>query len=289
KVLPLIIVPIVGLMFINPELYSTASVQLPVGADAMKLVVLTTFWSFIGLETGTVPSGDVKNPARTIPLGTFLGTALATGIYLLGTGVIMGVVPQETLMASKAPYADVATIAFGGSWNVPVAIAAVVCCLSSLNGWTLVTARIPLGAAESGLFPRFFLARTRYGAPKWGVILSTLCAAPMLIFSMQDSLVGQFNTIIDASVVLLLIIYVICGLSFLVIWGRERQRAFWQALIACGALGFAAWALSAAQGRLLVAAFIALALGAPLRWWMRAQQDKGEEPILAAVEEEGAE
>jgi APA family basic amino acid/polyamine antiporter len=62
----------------------------------------------LGLESATVPAGDVQDPERTIPRSTMLGILVAGLLYVLGTTVVMGVVPREQLVASGAPFADAA-------------------------------------------------------------------------------------------------------------------------------------------------------------------------------------
>jgi arginine:agmatine antiporter len=44
---------------------------------------------------------------------TILGIAIAGVLYVLGTTVVMGVVPREQLMQSVAPFADAARIMWG--------------------------------------------------------------------------------------------------------------------------------------------------------------------------------
>jgi basic amino acid/polyamine antiporter, APA family len=270
KLIPLILIPLLGLYFMDFSNFTEATVVLtdvPSTEVLLKTVTLLVFWGFLGLETGTVPSGEVEHPKRTIPLGTIIGTLIAAGVYFAGMVVMLGVMSQEKLMASSAPYADLAHHIFGGSWGIPVAIAAIISCLSALNGWTLITARIPLGAAEEGLFPKFFEKRNRFGSPHWGVILSTLCSAPLLFISANDNLITQFNCILEISVAMLLVIYCVTMVCFLMIWMNEKKnRNLIEPLIALGALLFVIWALIGVQPKLIFFAAIATIIGAPFYW-----------------------
>jgi amino acid transporter len=42
-------------------------------------------FAYLGLESATVPAGDVRDPERTIPRSTMLGIGVAATLYLLGT------------------------------------------------------------------------------------------------------------------------------------------------------------------------------------------------------------
>ena len=52
-------------------------------------------------ESATVPAGDVRNPEWTIPRSTVIGISIAATLYVLGTIVVMGVLPREQLVAIR--------------------------------------------------------------------------------------------------------------------------------------------------------------------------------------------
>jgi arginine:agmatine antiporter len=53
-------------------------------SSAAALAPLTMF-AFLGLESATIPAGDVIDPKRTIPLSTVLGITIAALLYVVGT------------------------------------------------------------------------------------------------------------------------------------------------------------------------------------------------------------
>jgi hypothetical protein len=81
-------------------------------AASAALAPLTMFL-YLGLESATVPAGDVRDPERTIPRATLLGIGVSSLLYVLGTIVVLGVVPREQLVNSTAPFADVARLMWG--------------------------------------------------------------------------------------------------------------------------------------------------------------------------------
>ena len=42
-------------------------------------------FAYLGLESATVPAGDVRDPARTIPRATMVGIGIAAALYTLGS------------------------------------------------------------------------------------------------------------------------------------------------------------------------------------------------------------
>ena len=60
------------------------------GRPCAALAPLTMF-AFLGLESATVPAGDVRDPERTIPRSTVLGIGDRCAALRAGTIVVMGV------------------------------------------------------------------------------------------------------------------------------------------------------------------------------------------------------
>lgn len=104
------------------------------GFGAITAAGALTLWAFIGLESATVPAEDVENPERVIPLSTVLGTFVAGVVHIVGTIAVMGVMSNEAVGASTAPFSDAAPEIFGGWASKPVAMGALISTLGCLDG-----------------------------------------------------------------------------------------------------------------------------------------------------------
>ena len=273
KLIPLVVVPIIALFYINVDNFVPFNGSALSDFSAINATALLALWAFIGLETGTVPGTDVENPQKNIPRAILIGTLIAAFVYIIGTVAIMGVVPRAELLQSKAPYADLAALLFGGYWGVPVAIVAAICCIGALNGWTMVVGRIALGAANDGLFPAIFKGTTKRGAPLWGIIISSLCSIPFVALSMSESLLQQFNFIIEFSLTLVLVIYLACIAAYFMILKRDRKLDAKTLLIAGLSLVFSLWTLWGASHVMLMWSFIILASGIPVWFWQNRKKN----------------
>ena len=267
KLIPLVVVPVVGLFYLDAHNFVPFNATSGSTASALNATALLALWAFIGLETGTVPGTDVDNPKKNIPRAILIGTLIAAVIYIIGTAVIMGVVPRDQLLASKAPYADLATLLFGGNWGMPVAFMGAVCCIGALNGWTMVVSRIALGAANDGLFPAIFKKETKSGVPLWGTVISSGCSIPFVALSMTPNLLDQFNFIIDFSLTLALLIYLACIAAYFVILKRAGGLNKKERLIGCAALAFSIWTLAASSMVMLMWSTVILIAGVPVWLW----------------------
>ncbi|HAA23719.1 MAG TPA: amino acid permease, partial [Cytophagales bacterium] len=109
KLLPLVLMAGVGIFFFDtPNIQPTLgpSIQPGTGWSASSAVAALTLWSFLGLESATVPERRIKNARRNIPRATLIGTLVASALFILSSTAVMGLVPTETLATSEAPFAE---------------------------------------------------------------------------------------------------------------------------------------------------------------------------------------
>src|SRR5205814_6635447 len=91
KLLPFGAVALLGLFFLNPAYLGDFNPSGQPLLQASAALAPLTMFAYLGLESATVPAGDVQNPRRTIPLSTVLGISIAAALYVLGTVSVMGI------------------------------------------------------------------------------------------------------------------------------------------------------------------------------------------------------
>ena len=199
------------------------------------------FWAFVGLETGAMVAGVVRDPDRNVPIATIGGILIAGVVYLVSSVLMMGIVPASEMAASSAPFALVAGKMFG-PWAIPViAAAAALKATGTLGGWMLVTGESGARAAQRGFLPSIFGRLRANGSAGWGLFIIALSMTVISIVTLAPTVSGQFKTIIEMVVTLVVMAYVAAGLSLL-FGTRERpattgDRALGMAaLVACGLL-----------------------------------------------------
>jgi APA family basic amino acid/polyamine antiporter len=270
KLIPLLIIPIFGLGMMNYENFNVFNASQLSVPSALNAVALATLFSFIGLETGTVPGGQVLNPKKNIPIATISGTLIAAIIYILGTVAIFGLITPAELVASKAPYADAANMIFGGTnWGYLFALAVIISCVGALNGWTMIVGRIPQAAVKDGMFPEVFGKVNRFGTPYMGVIISSLLSIPFILMSVQDNLKDQFIFVTDIAVTLVLVIYLICVLAYLKLLSPSQSNYWGKLILGLAGLLFVLWALWAANLKMVALSMVIFLLGLPVHLWMK--------------------
>lgn len=214
KVVPFMAVAFLGLFWVDWGNFTPINPTPDPFFIALSATAPLTMFAFLGIESATVPAGDVKNPTRTIARATIFGTIIAALLYIFGTLSVMGVMGREALGRSSSPFSDAATIMWGGWAGYVIAIAAMISSIGALNGWTLLMSQVPLAAARHGVMPRIFARLNGNGVPAFGIAISVgLSSALLLIQAIGGSrFIEAYDFIVGLSTVAEMVPYVFCTL-----------------------------------------------------------------------------
>ena len=117
------------------------------GADDFFLVFAIVFPAFTGMTAGVGLSGDLKEPRRSIPLGTLAGTLTGMVVYVF---LIFKLGTSATPEALAGPGLIMSDIA---AWGPAIYIGLAAACLSSAIGSVLVAPRTLQALAADGVLP----------------------------------------------------------------------------------------------------------------------------------------
>lgn len=280
KLLPLAAIGTVGLLYFQADHFQPFN---PAGESPFSAVTATvalTLWAFLGLEAGTVPAGDVRDPARTIPKATILGTSIAAVVYIACTAAVMGIIAPGELALSTAPFADAAGSIWGTWGRWVIGAGATISCFGALNGWVLLTGQIPRAAALDGLLPARFAHLSARGTPVVGIFLSAVLATILIAMNYTRGLVQAFTFLILLATLATLLPYVFTSMTGLMMALRERSRSraaglpaarsLTRAIVSVLAFGFSLWAVMGAGAETVFWGFLMLLAGVPvfvaMRW-----------------------
>ncbi|SIQ03563.1 amino acid permease [Solilutibacter tolerans] len=269
KLVPLLLFGLIGLWFVDSHNYvpfNPSGESLP---HVANVTVILAMWALCGLEVATVPAQSIRNPERTIPRATVLGTLLAGIATILACTVVIGLVPTDVLKASGAPMAEAAGRVWGPSAALGIAVLAAVSTFGAINGWLLVCAQVSLAAADDGLFPRRFAKLDKNGTPAFGILVGSVLATLLVIASYSRTLVELFTFILLIATSAILLPYAASSAAWLRSGGRNGGR-----FIAFLALLYSLFALSGAGAEALAWGVVLLLAGVPIYWWMR-RSNKG--------------
>jgi amino acid transporter len=273
KLVPFGAVAVVGLLYVDTSHFSEFNPSgMPILQAGAALAPLTMF-AFLGLESATVPAGDVRDPERTIPRSTVLGITIAATLYVFGTIVVMGVLPRQELVHSIAPFSDAARVMWGRAGAISIAIAVILSSIGALNGWTLLMGQVPMAAARDGLFPPLFGSLSTRNVPAIGIVVSAVLATLLVLVQAAGS--GGFSAfytlVVGLSTMAAVIPYAFCALAGSLVSARVSGGARIPRVTAVElvAFVFAMFTLYGCGAEPVLYGLVLLLLGIPVFVWQR--------------------
>ena len=198
KFAALAFVSTVGLFYIKSGNFTPFNASGGTALGAVGGGMAIALFSYLGVETASVAAAKVRDPSRNVPRATILGTLATAVVYVLALVAVFGILPASKLADANAPFSSAVNAMFGGTvWGDLIAAVVVISGFGALNGWTLITAEVPLAAAKDGLFPARFKALNRHGVPAFGIVASTtLASVAMIVNYLGSTGVTVFTTLV---------------------------------------------------------------------------------------------
>ncbi len=182
----------------------------PIGnPDSFAVVFAIIFPAFTGMIAGLGLSGDLKDPQRSIPLGTIAATLVGMAIYVVVAIKLAGNATPEALRNDPFIMARIAV------WGPAVYIGLAAATLSSALGSILVAPRTLQALGQDRVLPvpvlNRFLARGSgdTGEPRWAAAVSGAIAVFFVV-------IGDVDFIAQILTMFFLVTYgALCTVSFL--------------------------------------------------------------------------
>jgi len=209
KLLPLLLFICAGIFFIHPAnlTWSAWPSSKAVGDNVILLI-----FAFVGIEVALIPSGEVKNPARTVPRSAYLALVVTTIIYITIQLVAQGTLGSDLANYKDAPLAEAAAKFLGNIGRTILIAGATISAFGFVTSDILSSPRMIFAFGRDGALPTFFAhVHPRYRSPDVAIITYAVLA-----FSL--SVTGTFEQLAVLSNVAVLLMYLLCcaGCWFLV-------------------------------------------------------------------------
>lgn len=275
KLLPMVALILGGWLYIdwgNFKPFNTSGLP---SLEAIAVTGSLTLYAFLGLESATVPADNVKDPTKTVPRATMIGTLVTTVVYILSSVVVMGMINPEKLAISTAPFADAMQLLAGNWGETIIAGGIAVATFGALNGWILLQGQIGQATARDGLFPAIFARENRRGVPIYGILTGSLISSCLVLMNYGEGLVAQFKILILLATFCNLVPYLFGAAAYVSISLDRLQKGsslgsvfLWGSL----AFAFAIWAIYGAGETSVFWGFLLLLLGIPVYVLMKSRQ-----------------
>jgi len=192
---------------------------MPSGFNAVILAVVPAFFSYGGFMVVMEMAGEIKNPARTIPLGLAVSFIVVLVTYIALSYALVGTINWQQFSTMNAPVSKLAEILFGPIGSTLVTIAAVGTAATSVNALILVASRDIIALANAGLAPaRLSPDKSDSDSPALSVIV-------VIILSVFSLMIGQ--TVMEYAVwvsAITLIYQAIIGVALLFVFKKASAE-----------------------------------------------------------------
>jgi basic amino acid/polyamine antiporter, APA family len=155
KLVPLLGFVLIGMFFVHPENWvwtDTPSLSHVLSTSGIVL------FAFSGIEGSLVPSGEVRNPSRSVPRAALLALSAVTVLYLAVQFVALGAAGLTLGNDRTTPLASVASQMVGPIGRTIMIVAAVISMTGYLSANVLSEPRGVFAFSRDGFLPRFLSA-----------------------------------------------------------------------------------------------------------------------------------
>ena len=239
KLLPLVLVIVLGLMQFERSVLETQTVAEPKWTEAVLILV----FGYGGFESGIVAGSESKNPKRDTAFALITAMLAITVIYCLIQLAVVGVLPNAA--ASKAPIAETLRVLLGPAGLTLGSIAVIISVYGWLTGFSLMSPRIMYSMAERDEFPKFFAnVHPTFRTPHIAIIVNSAIALGL-------GLISNFGQLATFGAITRLVIYMSTCAALIALRKKrglpDTFRAPAGPVLAVIGIAFGLWLLSTRQ------------------------------------------
>src|SRR5690606_22722201 len=172
-------------------------------------------FAFSGIEGATIPSGEIKNVSRTVPLAIFLALGSIIALYLAIQFVALGIMGLDLAHTGRTPLAEAAGVALGPSTRTIMIAAAVVSMFGYLTANMLSEPRGLFAMSRDRFLPRVLTTvHPVFRTPNVAIVVYGTMVAFFAV-------VGTFEWLARFSNLAALSLYLLCAVSTLLLRRRD--------------------------------------------------------------------
>ncbi len=186
------------------------------GIAGFMAALVAALWAYDGWNDLNMVSGEIRNPARAIPLPLIVGVAVVAALYMLTNAAVQYVLPAAKIAASPRPMSEAVAVAVG-YWGAAIVSAGMaLSILVTLNGTIMSGARVPFAMSRDGYFFRALAeVHPRFHTPSAALIAQLLLSIVLLLFA------GSFRQLFSLAIFAEWLFYMIAASTVFVLRRKE--------------------------------------------------------------------
>jgi len=186
------------------------------GLAGFMAALVAALWAYDGWNDLNMVSGEIRNPARAIPIALIVGVAVVAALYMVTNAAVQYVLPAAQIAASERPMSQ-ATIVAVGAWGAAVVSAGMaLSMLVTLNGTVMSGARVPFAMSRDGHFFRALAeVHPRFRTPSAALIVQLVLSVALLLFA------GSFRQLFSLAIFAEWLFYMVAASTVFVLRQHE--------------------------------------------------------------------
>ncbi|MCD7135102.1 amino acid permease [Limosilactobacillus rudii] len=271
KILPLLLVVIVGIFAFQPHVFSVPdwSTVLAVNhhqaslSEQISSAMSTIVWCFVGIEAAVSMSRRAKQ-AKDVGKATVISFVIVLILYISISILPMGILPAKELSQASVPLA--ATLnhtALGAVGSLIIKGGLLISLLGALLSWFMIGPEIAYVTSYDKDMPRAFKLVNKHNVPGFALIVYTLIMQICLLVLLLPQLQTAYTVAYTLAATMTLVAYLLSALYGLKLAFNERLGLGFK-IVASLASVYAVYMLIASGLEYVFASAIIFALGIPL-------------------------
>ncbi|MBP0979026.1 MAG: APC family permease [Oscillospiraceae bacterium] len=191
KLIPLILIAILGFVFGDFDNFATTTGQI---VEGQKLgwfsAICPIAFAYEGWIVATTLTHKIKNPAQNLPIALILSPLVILVVYIAYfVGISLYVGPEQMMAMGESHMLYAATNLFGAFGGKLVVVAVLISVLGTLNGNTMALVQLPYSLSLRGMFPKsdkFSKINKKFDSPVASGLLGFFVSCIWLILNYID-------------------------------------------------------------------------------------------------------
>jgi amino acid transporter len=176
--------------------------------------VILLIFAFAGIEFALVPSGEVKDPARTVPRALFIAMSAITILYVAIQYVAQMILGPQLALEQAAPLTAAARAVAGSGGALFIGVCASISMFGYVSGMIFTAPRALYAFGRDGILPPVFArVHERYDTPAVAIVAQ--CVMTFIVAA-----TGGFATLAILSNIAVLVLYLFCCIAA---WELRRR------------------------------------------------------------------
>lgn len=237
KLIPLILIAVLGLATGNPEYITTTAVVEGTTSMGFIAAIVPIAFAFDGWIIATSLSHEIKDAKKNVPIALIAAPIFIVIVYSLYLAGISAVVGPEQVIALGDRHVDVAAnTLFGASGAKIILIFVIISVLGTVNGLTMGAIRMPYSLATRNMFPNSNKiaqvdSMLEVPANSGMVSLKIACAWYVIHYLVMkfDLLVG--SDVSELAIVMNYIMYIALYVAVIRLYKQGEIKSIWLGII----------------------------------------------------------